>query len=117
MRRIPSSPCTTGPATALAWSAAISGLAIRTTALFAAPSYAFIVSFLFLIVYGLVHFYMHPTLAVVANDADLTLAQAKARKVEPRLIVVKHPIGGLNADELRERIEAAARGLSEATAK
>ena len=34
----------------------------------------------------------------------LVLAQAKARKVEPRLIVVKHPVGGLNADELRERI-------------
>ncbi len=31
----------------------------------------------------------------------LVLAQAKARKVEPRLIVVKHPIGGLNADELQ----------------
>ena len=28
----------------------------------------------------------------------LVLAQAKARKVEPRLIIVKHPIGGLNAD-------------------
>ena len=45
----------------------------------------------------------------------LVLAQAKARKVEPRLIVVKHPIGGLNADELRERIETATKGLSEAT--
>lgn len=45
----------------------------------------------------------------------LVLAQAKARKVEPRLIVVKHPIGGLNADELRERIAAATKGLSEAT--
>lgn len=44
-------------------------------ALFAAPSYAFIVSFLFLIVYGLVRFYMHPTLAVVANDADLKIAE------------------------------------------
>ena len=47
----------------------------------------------------------------------LVLAQAKARKVEPRLIVVKHPIGGLNAHELRERIEAATKGLSEATTK
>jgi len=44
-------------------------------ALFAAPSYAFIVSFLFLIVYGLVRFYMHPTLTVVANDADLKIAE------------------------------------------
>ena len=47
----------------------------------------------------------------------LVMAQAKARKIEPRLIVVKHPVGGLNADELRERIEAATRGLEEATAK
>jgi len=31
------------------------------------------------------------------------------------LIVVKHPVGGLNADELRERIEAATQGLTEAT--
>ena len=45
----------------------------------------------------------------------LVLAQAKARKVEPRLIVVKHPIGGLNAEELKERIETATRGLAEAT--
>ena len=45
----------------------------------------------------------------------LVMAQAKARKVEPRLIVVKHPIGGLNADELRERIETATKGLLEAT--
>jgi hypothetical protein len=35
------------------------------------------------------------------------LAQAKARKVEPRLLVVKHPVGGLNAEELAERIDAA----------
>src|SRR3989441_2387256 len=44
-------------------------------ALFAAPSYAFIVSFLFLIFYGLVSFYMNPTLAVVANNADLKIAE------------------------------------------
>lgn len=37
----------------------------------------------------------------------LILAQAKARKVEPRIIVVKHPVGGLNAAELEERINAA----------
>jgi hypothetical protein len=54
---------------------------------------------------------------VIATETfkPLVLAQAKARKVEPRLIVVKHPIGGLNVDELRERIEAATKGLSEAT--
>ncbi len=57
------------------------------------------------------------TAYVIATETfkPLVLAQAKARKVEPRLIVVKHPIGGLNAEELRERIEAATRGLTEAT--
>ncbi len=41
----------------------------------------------------------------------LVLAQAKARKVEPHLIVIRHPVGGLNAAELAERIEAAFAGL------
>lgn len=41
----------------------------------------------------------------------LVLAQARARKVEPHLIVVKHPVGGLNATELAERIDAAFAGL------
>jgi hypothetical protein len=46
---------------------------------------------------------------VIATETfkPLILAQAKARKVEPRLIVVKHPVGGLNAAELAERIETA----------
>jgi hypothetical protein len=42
------------------------------------------------------------------------MAQAKARKLTPRLIVVKHPIGGLNAEELAERIATASNGLDEA---
>jgi hypothetical protein len=56
---------------------------------------------------------------VIATETfkPLVMAQAKARKVEPRLIVVKHPVGGLNAEELRERIDAATRGLTEATAQ
>ncbi len=37
----------------------------------------------------------------------LVLAQAKARKMEPRLLVVKHPVGGLNAAELTDRIDTA----------
>ncbi len=37
----------------------------------------------------------------------LVLAQAKARKVDPKLLVVKHPVGGLNAAELAERIDTA----------
>jgi hypothetical protein len=46
---------------------------------------------------------------VIATETfrPLVLAQAKARKVEPRLIVVKHPVGGLNAAELEDRIDAA----------
>src|SRR5256886_4552205 len=45
-------------------------------ALFAAPSYAFIISFLFLICYGLARFYLNPTLCVVANDVDLKIAES-----------------------------------------
>lgn len=41
----------------------------------------------------------------------LVLAQAKARKIEPKLLVVKHPVGGLNAAELAERIDTAWAGL------
>ena len=50
---------------------------------------------------------------VIATETfkPLVLAQAKARKLDPHLIVVKHPVGGLNAAELQERIEAAFQGL------
>ena len=41
----------------------------------------------------------------------LVLAQAKARKITPKLVVVKHPVGGLNATELKERIATAMTGL------
>ncbi|HKU96840.1 MAG TPA: hypothetical protein VJR58_16275 [Vineibacter sp.] len=53
---------------------------------------------------------------VIATETfrPLVLAQAKARKIEPKLIVVKHPIGGLNAQELAERIATASGGLIEA---
>jgi len=44
----------------------------------------------------------------------LVQAQAKARKVNPQVIVVKHPIGGLNAEELVERVKTAASGLQSA---
>lgn len=43
-------------------------------------------------------------------------AQAKARKVEPKLLVVKHPVGGLNTAELAERIETAFGELKRAVA-
>ncbi len=50
---------------------------------------------------------------VIATETfkPLMLAQAKARKLDPHLIVVKHPVGGLNAAELEERINAAFEGL------
>lgn len=52
---------------------------------------------------------------VIATETfrPLVLAQAKARKVEPRLIVVKHPVGGLNAAELEDRIDTAWAGLKD----
>jgi amino acid transporter len=43
--------------------------------LFAAPSYAFIVSFLFLIGYGLFRYYMNPAIAGTPNDIDMKIAE------------------------------------------
>lgn len=55
------------------------------------------------------------TSVVVATETfrPLVLAQAKARKITPKLVVVKHPVGGLNAAELAGRIEQAMTGLKE----
>jgi len=52
---------------------------------------------------------------VIATETfkPLILAQAKARKVDPRMLVVKHPVGGLNAQELEDRIETAWASLKE----
>ncbi|PYS33348.1 MAG: amino acid permease [Acidobacteria bacterium] len=44
-------------------------------ALFAAPSYAFILSFLFLIGFGLFRYFMNPGLTAVPNDIDLKIAE------------------------------------------
>src|SRR6266446_6266681 len=44
-------------------------------ALFAAPSYAFIFSFLCLIAYGLFRYYMNPGIAPAPNDVDLKIAE------------------------------------------
>jgi amino acid transporter len=49
-------------------------------ALFAAPSYAFIFSFLCLIGYGLIRFYLNPDLTAVPNDADLKIAEGYHRE-------------------------------------
>ena len=52
---------------------------------------------------------------VIVTDTfrPLVLAQAKARRITPKMIVLKHPIGGLNATELAGRIEQAMTGLDE----
>ncbi|MGZ8848214.1 MAG: APC family permease [Pyrinomonadaceae bacterium] len=50
--------------------------------LFAAPSYAFIVSFIFLIGYGLVRYFISPGIAPVPDDADLKIAEG----YEPHLL-------------------------------
>ena len=55
-------------------------------------------------------------LIVTKTFAPLVAAQAKARKIDARLIVVKHPIGGLNAQELAERIDSASLELTRAIA-
>ncbi|HEV2884308.1 MAG TPA: amino acid permease, partial [Pyrinomonadaceae bacterium] len=50
--------------------------------MFAAPSYAFIVSFLFLIGYGLVRYFINPAIAPVPDDTDLKIAEG----YEPHLL-------------------------------
>jgi amino acid transporter len=50
--------------------------------LFAAPSYAFIVSFLFLIGYGLVSYFINPSIAPIPDDTDLKIAEG----YEPHLL-------------------------------
>jgi len=41
-------------------------------------------------------------------------AQAKARKADPKLLIVKHPVGGLNTEELVDRIDVASTELKDA---
>ena len=50
-------------------------------------------------------------LLVTSTFLPLVEAQAKARRVTPRVIVVPHPVGGLNEAELAEKIEVAAASL------
>jgi ABC-type phosphonate transport system ATPase subunit len=39
-------------------------------------------------------------------------AQAKARRVDPRLVVIDHPLGGLDDGELAGRIDVAFEGVA-----
>ena len=50
-------------------------------------------------------------LLVTSTLLPLVEAQAKARRVTPRVVVVPHPVGGLNEAELAGRIEGAAAEL------
>ena len=50
-------------------------------------------------------------LLVTSTFLPLVEAQAKARRVTPRVIVVPHPVGGLNEQELAEKIEVAVASL------
>ena len=50
-------------------------------------------------------------LVVTETFLPLVQAQAQARRVAPRLVVVPHPVGGLNEAELAGRIEGAAAEL------
>ena len=50
-------------------------------------------------------------LVVTETFLPLVQAQAQARRVRPRLVVVPHPVGGLNEAELAGRIEGAAAEL------
>jgi hypothetical protein len=50
-------------------------------------------------------------LLVTSTFLPLVEAQAKARRVSPRVIVVPHPVGGLNEEELAAKIEIAAAEL------
>ncbi|MFP5369935.1 MAG: hypothetical protein ACLGI3_04205 [Actinomycetes bacterium] len=50
-------------------------------------------------------------LLVTSTFLPLVEAQARARRVSPRLVVVPHPVGGLNEAELAGRIETASADL------
>ena len=50
-------------------------------------------------------------LVVTQTFLPLVQAQAQARRVQPRFLVVPHPVGGLTGTELAGRIEGAAAEL------
>lgn len=54
---------------------------------------------------------MNTILVVTRSFLPLVKAQAKARKAEPRLAVIDHPLGGLNEAEFAARVDAAYEGV------
>lgn len=51
-------------------------------------------------------------LVVTRTFQPLVQAQARARRVQPRLVVIEHPLGGLDEAELAGRIDAAFDGIA-----
>ncbi|MDD7967464.1 hypothetical protein PGB27_19165 [Actinomycetospora sp. DW7H6] len=54
---------------------------------------------------------MRSILVVTSSFLPLVQAQATARRAEPRLVVVDHPVGGLSPDELAGRTDTAYAGV------
>lgn len=54
---------------------------------------------------------MRSILVVTSSFLPLVQAQATARRAEPRLVVVDHPVGGLSPDELGGRTDTAYAGV------
>jgi hypothetical protein len=50
-------------------------------------------------------------LVVTSSFLPLVAAQAKARRADPRLVVIDHPVGGLSPAEFAGREEAAYAGV------
>jgi hypothetical protein len=50
-------------------------------------------------------------LVVTSSFLPLVTAQAKARRADPRLVVIDHPIGGLSPEEFAGRSDAAYAGV------
>lgn len=53
-----------------------------------------------------------PVLIVTRTFLPLVQAQARARRADPRLVVVEHPLGGLAETELAGRVDAAYEGVA-----
>ena len=56
---------------------------------------------------------MRAVLVITRSFLPLVRAQARARRAEPRLVVIDHPLGGLNAEQFAGRVDAAYDGVVE----
>ncbi len=77
-------------------------------ALFAGPTYAFVICFLFMIGYGLIHYYLNPGSIPPPNDADLKIAEG----YHPQLLSVFLILGAFsNGCAALTGIEAISNGV------